>query len=515
MFRVLQKFSNRKIASVVLLSALFALTFAGSLAGSAQNRNQSKSKAAAQTKKNAKATPTPNKKAQAKAAPTSKKADNKKDKKNSAASKASERRAESKNKKDDKAKQSASKSARSNERDSSADRRKKDAKQTRDAKQKTDSGRNARNSKADDSKNKSSASKSSSRTAKTGDRASNAAAVNRRTATAAVKTESKTNAPANKTATTTKTKSSPPSESVAENQSELPQIIVTDFAARVRRQAKPDAPEMSRLKLGTVLKVTEKNPAWYRVKYVSEGKDADGWISANSVNDLNAAAREDLYRQIVERNFKNEMDFAAAAEMVDFLTGVSGELGNTNSAAELELKRLLALRAALKKIPAERRDQAPYKEFLRAHEKSVVYSEPSGEWLVASNRFWDLHKKYAAATPIADRVAWEAAQNSLPGECEGYVNCYLFAERMTNGEYLRLHPTGAKSVEALTNLIGSLDPIVADLNQKSVYNGPTDVTDRAEFNNLIAELRTIVSRLPLTDKEKALRHLKQIAEAYR
>jgi hypothetical protein len=125
-----------------------------------------------------------------------------------------------------------------------------------------------------------------------------------------------------------------------------------------------------------------------------------------------------------------------------------------------------------------------------------------------------LHKKFAAA-PIADQIAWEAAQNPLPGECEGYVNCYLFAQRMTFGEYLRLHPTGAKAVEALKNLTDFLEPIAADASQKSTYTGPTDVTDRAEFNNLIAELRIIVSRLPLVDKEKALRHLKQIAEAYR
>ena len=126
---------------------------------------------------------------------------------------------------------------------------------------------------------------------------------------------------------------------------------MTDVAARVRSQAQANAPELSRLRLGTVLKVTEKNPAWYRVQYTSGGKTANGWISANSVNDLNSGAREELYRQIVDRNYKDEMDFAPASEMVEFLTQVGGELGGSNSSAELELKRLLALRAALKKIP--------------------------------------------------------------------------------------------------------------------------------------------------------------------
>jgi hypothetical protein len=125
-----------------------------------------------------------------------------------------------------------------------------------------------------------------------------------------------------------------------------------------------------------------------------------------------------------------------------------------------------------------------------------------------------LHKKYEKS-PLADQIAWEGAQNPLPGECEGYVNCYLFYTRMTTGEYLSLHPTGKRNLEALTNLTNSLDPIVADLAAKTVYTGPTDVTDRAEFNNLIAELRTIISRLPLTEKEKPLQQLKKIAEGFR
>ncbi|MGI9036003.1 MAG: hypothetical protein ACR2GD_08190, partial [Pyrinomonadaceae bacterium] len=82
-------------------------------------------------------------------------------------------------------------------------------------------------------------------------------------------------------------------------------------------------------------------------------------------------------------------------------------------------------------------------------------------------------------------------------------------------EYLNLHPTGKHNLEALTNLTNLLQPIVADLDGKRIYNGPNDVTDRAEFNNLVAELRTIVSRLPLTEKEKTLQQLKKIAEGFR
>lgn len=303
------------------------------------------------------------------------------------------------------------------------------------------------------------------------------------------------------------------SERTEKTSAEPSQIIVTDVAARIRSQAKAGAPEINHPPLGTALQVVEKTPLWYRVKFSDGAKTSTGWIPANSASDFNSAGKPQIYQQITDRYYKPRgMDFATASGLYEFLNRADiSELGSTG---DLELKRLLALRAALNSVPAGKSRDYPYQNFLKANEKSVVYSEPSGAWIVKSDQFWDLHKKYKDAA-VADQIAWEAAQNPLPGECEGYVNCHLFYTRMTSGEYLNLHPNGKHNLEALTNLTNSLEPIVADLSAKSVYTGPTDVTDRAEFNNLVAELRTIVSRLPLTEKEKPLQQLKKIAEGFR
>lgn len=508
MFRVLrEKFSNQNTGLAVAFFVCFTIFVTGLPvdAGAAPQTKKTKE----QQSKNARSKSAPDKKSQAKtaAAQTPKKTADKKGsaKTNQSAKSTDKKNADKKAKSaDNKSKQNSSKSDRKVETKNSKQNQKNSkrepitAKNTKSEREKTKSAsvREKTSEKRADSRN----------TRVDGVRGKTNTAKNDRTLKSSVKNSTKTAKPETNT-----------TEKVADSKngginSELPQIIVTDISARVRSQAKANAPEMSRVKLGTVLKVREKNPAWYRVQFVSTGgKQADGWISANSVNDLNAGAREDIYRQIVERNYKAQMDFAAAAELVDFLTQVDAEI---SSSAELAFKRLLALRSALKLIPTGQADKSPYREFLKLHEKSVVYSEPAGEWYVASNLFWDVRKKHEKSV-LADQIAWEAAQNPLPGECEGYVNCYLFAQRMTNGEYLRLYPAGAKSTDALASLTRFLDPIVADLQQKAVYSGPTDVTDRAEFNNLIAELRTIVSRLPLTDKEKPLQQLKQIAEAYR
>jgi hypothetical protein len=496
MSRLTRNFSRSYVGFFTVLFLSFVLIFAGS-AESAQN-SKNKAKTAPTPKKDAKATPTPKKDARAKATPTPKKDDKKNTKEKTTAAKSSSAKKDDRSSRDNRDKRTTSKNEKT-------------------------SAKTAKDTKNSSSKDK----KENSRTAKTNEKSSSSRNSARNETTK--KTPARTASSSSKTGGTRETRSEPartsgktttvkaPTRTVRsepENIENLPQIIVTDVSARLRNQARANAAEVSRVKLGTVLRVTEKNPAWYRVQYSTGGKTASGWISANAVHDLNAGTREEVYRQIVERNYKPGMDFAAAAELVDFMTSVNGELGKSDVAAELELKRLLLMRDALRKIEPGQSEQSPYREFLKKYEKSVVYSEPAGAWHVASNLFWDLHAKYQKS-PIAERIAWEAAQNPLPGECEGYVNCYLFYARMTSGEYLRLHPRGMRASEALRELTNWLEPIAADASQKIVYQGPVDVTDRAEFNNLLAELRTIVSRLALTEKEKTLQQIKQIAEAYR
>lgn len=490
MFLRFTKFSRPKLGFVIALVMLFAPALIVGTVESAPQKN--KPKATPTPKK--KTTPTPDKKAQAKTKPTP--------------SKPNTKETASKNKRNEKpaTTKTNQKTADRNKNSTTAD--KKNSKQNL-----------AKNGKTTPTNTK------NERTAKTNERSKNASSNNTKTTADRNKTTStKTNKPTvDKTTTrqspkTVNTRSQTADKTVQPTiettKNEFSEIIVTTFSVPVRSQANPSAATISNVKLGTILKVTEKNPAWYKVQYSAGGKSETGWISANAVNDLNAAAKQELYRQIVERNYKPQMDFESSAEFYEFTSRVGRELDETEKSAEIELKRLMALRVALKTIPADRRETAPYKDFLKAREKEIVYNEPAGQWLVVSNEFWNLHEKYKKL-PVSDIIAWEAANNPLPGECQGYVNCYLFDMRMRFGEYLNLHPNGKHSAEALKNMTDYLSPIVADTAQKTVYNGPTDVTDRAEFNNLIAELRTIVARLPFVEKEKTLQQLRTIAEAYR
>lgn len=325
---------------------------------------------------------------------------------------------------------------------------------------------------------------------------------------------SKPQTPIKTKSTTGKTTTSKPKSTVTTN-ANLPQIVVSSPSTTVRSAPSSTASEISRAQLGSTYKVVEKSSGWYKIQIPNRTNTVTGWIPTTAAVDSDTRGNDEIYRQVLAKNSKSDkMNFNESVEIYEFLTRIQPEIKDSNTAAEFGLKRLVALRSALEAIPSQQSGQKVYQDFLKAQDENIVYSDPSAQWYVRAPLFWDLHSKYTA-TPTGERIAWEAAKNPLPGECEGYVNCHIFLLRMTDGEYLNFYPNGAHAAEALTNINRFLEPLAADADAKKVFNGPTDVSDRAEFNSLITELRVILSRLPSTEKEKALQKLKKIAEGFK
>ena len=188
---------------------------------------------------------------------------------------------------------------------------------------------------------------------------------------------------------------------------------------------------------------------------------------------------------------------------------------SASATAAKEYQRLVNLQKALSKIPMARQDKEPHRSFLKRNDKDIVYSDPSGEWCVRSNRFWDLAAKYRHL-PIADKIAWTAAENQLPGECEGYVPCYLSVIRMTYGEYLKRFPAGAYRKRAAQEMATSFARIADDAaSTKRNYDAPIESGDQAEFLKAVRELRNILTKVSKPDAAKALSTLKRVEDAYK
>ncbi|MBC7797859.1 MAG: hypothetical protein H7Z37_13380 [Pyrinomonadaceae bacterium] len=322
-----------------------------------------------------------------------------------------------------------------------------------------------------------------------------------------------------RTASTPKTASS-------NNQNNGQRFITTAVDVNVRESPVSSAKSVAVIGLGVVISPGERTNAkqnisgksdyWYKVGFKDEaGTRKFGWIFGGLLRSFDVNRRETIYKQIADDRAKSpNKSFISNAELYEFLSRIQPEVKSPDIAAELDLARLTALKDALTRIPIEKKEQSPYKEFTRQHASQIVYSEPDGSYFVRSELFWSLAKKQKDAQ-TGEKIAWYAVQNPLPGECEGYLNCYLYVMRVTHGNYLEQFPKGAHAPEALRAISDQLQPILADVKRKEIYQPPTDVSDRAEFYQSIADLRVIISKTGFFEKDNVLRQLDQVAAGYR
>jgi hypothetical protein len=292
------------------------------------------------------------------------------------------------------------------------------------------------------------------------------------------------------------------------------------IASNVRARALPNtsAEEVTKLQIGTIVRELEQSSAkekigngedyWYKVA-MPNGKE--GWIFGSFTLPFTETNRAEIYKRIASERLKiKDANFADSSDLARFMTLAMLEISDKNALAWIELARLLAMKQAGAAIPIDKQDQAPYKAWVKNNEASLVYSEPSGMWLVQSDLFWDLQKKYAAL-PIADEIAWEGAKNYLPGECEGDISCNLHALNLMDGNYLKLYPKGAHAEEALTSLIEALEGMTELLKtaEKPIAE------DRKFAAKALTELRANITKTVSAKKAKALQLLGQFERHYR
>jgi hypothetical protein len=295
-------------------------------------------------------------------------------------------------------------------------------------------------------------------------------------------------------------------------------IVVTVTGGRVRSAPNPEGEILLESTIGTRFSAISEKGGWDEVKLTSgseEDKPKTGWIS-RTITEAYDVARPGVQAQKITNKYftRKEIGFQTAKQIFEYLPGAADDAKTFEVGGDLRLKSLSALSLALKKIPFGKSETSPYKEFLAKYKDSVAYSEPAGEWYVRSERYWKLHTRYQKHK-VGERIAWQAASNPLPGECEGYINCYLYLLRVTQGEYLNFYPNGKFAVQSLQNINAMLSPIVADISRKQSYYTTNDISDRAEFNRMLAELRKIVSRTPFVDKQSVLGQIAKIAEGFR
>ena len=291
--------------------------------------------------------------------------------------------------------------------------------------------------------------------------------------------------------------------------------ITTVSAMRVRKAPQVTAEEVTRLKLGTVVNaiarssnqdtVAEKTDYWYRVN-LSNGQT--GWLFGGLLLDYTLSRRQELLRQIIEARLKAEnTDFADRQEIYNLASNSIKDTNDPNTRAEFELLKLLALAGSAAAFPDNLQDKSPYREWRKAHDADVIPNEFGGGYNLRSDLLWDLEKKYHSL-PIADRIAWEAARNPQPSDCEGDEVCHFFR---LEGEvkYLSVHPNGAYAAEAIKDLSETFtDEVVRRANDKG--GDRYAVEERAALRKVFTSLRNALAKTSVAEKIELLKRLNRV-----
>ena len=297
-------------------------------------------------------------------------------------------------------------------------------------------------------------------------------------------------------------------------------LIVTAAGARLRERPETTAAETGRLTLGAVVDELERSAEKSKVgsseefwHLVSAPGGARGWVFGGLVSPFDAARRDAVYLKLASDRLANSAaTFADLSELVRFLDRATREVKDRQVLAELELTRLVALARSLAAFSITEQEKQPFKAWTDERGKEIVYSEPAGQWYVRADLFWGLQRKYAGL-PVAERAAWEGARTPMPGECEGYLPCYLYMEIESNGKYLKLYPRGAHADAALAALAEMLGYIVEDLRGANpVYEVPR--ADRANFRQSMAALRAQLALVPAAKKARVSGQLDAIAKHF-
>lgn len=291
--------------------------------------------------------------------------------------------------------------------------------------------------------------------------------------------------------------------------------ITTVSAMRARRAPQITAEEILRLKLGTVVSATArsthqdtvsgKTDYWYRVSLPS---GETGWLFGGLLLDYTARDRTKLLRQLIEARLKAEnTDFADRQEIYNLAASSITEAKDVATRAEFELLKLLALANWAVIVPEHQRDKSPYREWLRKHSAEVILNEFAGSYNLRADLLWDLEKKYHSLA-ISDRIAWEAAQNPQPSDCEGDEVCHFFRIE-SEIKYLSLHPNGAHASAALKNFTEALTDDV--INRANAKGGDRyAVEEQTALRESLASLRRAIAKTSAPEKSELLKKLEKV-----
>ena len=245
--------------------------------------------------------------------------------------------------------------------------------------------------------------------------------------------------------------------------------VINGNGVRLRAEPNVSSAELDKLSLGTSVTPLQKTTKpstvngntgyWYQIKTAK----ATGWVFGSFLTPAtdNVNTTLELLRGKLKAENLSFEDAVAAYKLAD---NTLPQAKTRNAKGELELDKLIALQRSYDSIPADKMQQAPYVDWYKQHSSISFGDDPSGQYLVSTKPFWALADQYKNDA-IGDTIAWQAAQQRLGGECEGFIGCSSVASQRTDGEYLKRYPKGQHVKAALDNVTANFKYMLQEWNK--------------------------------------------------
>jgi hypothetical protein len=281
--------------------------------------------------------------------------------------------------------------------------------------------------------------------------------------------------------------------------------------------------------------VGEVTNYWYKIA-LPDG--TQGWVFGINVSfsPLDPEYKSNFYKKLYKRlrlpevpNLaRDQRSFLDYVYYFNLLTGLIPEVKDPETAAKLKLGRLMCLQRSLALgvwIEPPDFDEldikylkekgiyvgADFNEWIKENEDYIRYDEFSEQWILKYEVLWSLHEEYRNL-PVADDIAWEAANNPLGGECENEFLCYIRVFNATIVRYLRLHPEGMYVPLALESLISFFEDCRGE--EPPDYFGDSFGGDAKAELELMREALKLVLEAKDKRPERALNQFEKTFEIY-
>jgi len=222
-----------------------------------------------------------------------------------------------------------------------------------------------------------------------------------------------------------------------------PLLITVASNVRLRTEASVEVPILSMLPIATDLTRTggSADGRWLHVR-TPDG--TEGWVSTALTWTVPTGHRQRLVERLIQVRLNRQGDgFETRAELLELIERTAAGHHDREGVARFVLYRLQALDGVLRSIPFSHRSRsARVSQLLQARAAVIVYNEPGGRWMLRRDAILEAHEPHRG-TREGQQIAWMAATNGLPGECEGDLACYVRWTDLLEGEYLRLYPQGS------------------------------------------------------------------------